>query len=56
MMQKVFFFSSLCRRLALCVFPLRHKNVVFQVADSSAAFDIVFDVVMCQDIPKLFRT
>lgn len=53
---KGIFFPSLCRRFMLCVFPLRNKNVIFQVADSSAAFSIVVDVVTCQSIPQLFRT
>lgn len=47
-------FQSLCRRLRLCVFPWKNNNVLFQGADSSAAFSIVVVVVMCQDITEPF--
>lgn len=47
-------FQSLCRRLRLCVFPWKNNNVLFQGADSSAAFSIVVVVVMCQDITEQF--
>jgi len=46
--------QSVCRRLTLRIFPLRNKNAMFQVADSSAALNIVVDVVMFKGITELF--
>lgn len=47
-------FQSLCRRHKLCIFHWKNKNVLFQVADSSATFSIVIAVVMWQCIPEPF--
>lgn len=53
----VFFFPlSLCRRLTLSALPVRNRNVIIQIADSSAACSIVVGVVTCQDTTELFRT
>lgn len=55
MMPKVLFYFRLCvGRHRLCVFHMKNKNVLFQVADSSAAFSIVIAVVMWQDITEPF--
>lgn len=53
---KGIFFPCLCAEdLMLSAFPPRSRNVIIQVADSSAAFSIV-DVVTFQDTTKQFRT
>lgn len=52
----ILLFQSLCRGLAFCVFPLRNKTVIFQAVNSSAAFKIVADGVMCQGTTELFRS
>lgn len=47
-------FQTLCRRHRLCVCHGKNRNVLFQVADSSAAFSIVIAVVMWQDLTEQF--
>lgn len=47
-------FQTLYRRHKLCVFNGKNKNVLFQEADSSAAFSIVIAEVMWQDITEQF--